>query len=136
MQHRESTMRLVPRRLSSRRWVHLMFAVALLAGAAKELAARPRQSRDTTWMTRKPRYQAYRREDTWRSSSRCNILSSSGGRDNRGWPLFLCPGRSIAATSVCSCTTFFYDVRPGAIDVKRLVQITDRSARRGMIDPP
>jgi len=53
-----------------------------------------------------------------------------------GGPYYCAHGDPITATSLCSCTAFFCNNRPGAIGVETLVRITDRNARRGPIDPP
>jgi hypothetical protein len=53
-----------------------------------------------------------------------------------GGPYYCAQGNPTTATSVCSCTAFLCNNRPGATGVQTLVRITDRNARRGAIDPP
>ena len=120
-----------------RRWVHLIFAVALLAGAAKELAAQSPPlseynidaSQTSVSGLSSGGYMAVQFEVAFSSVVR-------GAGIIAGGPYYCAHGDPITATSVCSCTAFFCNNRPGAIDVKTLVRITDRNARRGTIDPP
>ena len=52
-----------------------------------------------------------------------------------GGPYYCAHGDPTAATSTCSCTSFFCGVMPGSIDVPALIRITDQNARQGRIDP-
>jgi poly(3-hydroxybutyrate) depolymerase len=56
-----------------------------------------------------------------------------------GGPYYCAQGSTLRATSVCSCTGLpvvsSCKVGAGAIDVDRLIEFTDRSARDGAIDP-
>src|SRR5207248_2974553 len=53
-----------------------------------------------------------------------------------GGPYYCAQGDPTTATSVCSCTFFVCDNRPGATGIATLLRVTDRNARRGSIDPP
>ncbi len=123
--------------LSSGRWVHSMFAVALLFGSAEEVAAQtpplPGYNVDASQTSisglSSGGYMAVQFEVAFSS-----LIKGAG--IIAGGPYYCAQGNPTTATSVCSCTAFFCNNRPGAIDVKTLVRITDRNASRGTIDPP
>jgi hypothetical protein len=91
-----------------RRWVHLIFAVALLAGAAKELAAQSPPlseynidaSQTSVSGLSSGGYMAVQFEVAFSSLVR-------GAGIIAGGPYYCAHGDPITATSLCSCTAFF-----------------------------
>jgi predicted peptidase len=124
-----------PHPLSSRRWVHSIFAVALLFDSAEDVAAQTPPltgynvdaSQTSVSGLSSGGYMAVQFEVAFSSLVR-------GAGIIAGGPYYCAQGNPTRATSVCSCTAFFCNNRPGAIGVNTLVRITERNARRGTID--
>jgi poly(3-hydroxybutyrate) depolymerase len=103
-----------------RRWVHLMFAVALLAGAAKELAAQSPPlsgynidaSQTSVSGLSSGGYMAVQFEVAFSSLVRGAGIIAAG-------PYYCAHGDPITATSVCSVPRFFAITGPEPSTLKR-----------------